>query len=373
MISDRKPGRLRRLASKIPAITRAVQKNYHHRTVERRFDEPQIEHRMSRSLYRKAAADLGLEAYDIGRVFCIAGKGKRFRIWVSTSELDNHPLSAITEDKVLISALFREHGIHVPEGRAYDWRDQSAGIEYALSLGRPCVVKPASDTTGGKGVTTLVTKRSDIARAFRYAGLFAENVLIEEFISGDNYRFLIYKGKCISVLRRELPEVTGNGASTVRELVEQENRNRIKNSEWSDGDPFWMPIPINASALRHLNGQGFNWNSVPPQGEKIHLSGTANFGFGCTYSEVLRKTHPDQIRAAEEATGAVGMIIAGVDIVSPDIEAPAYHILEINTAPGIEIHYAVRNPKEMTDPIRTILTDYFEIGAAVPEGERALV
>ena len=65
------------------------------------------------------------------------------------------------------------------------------------------------------------------------------------------------------------------------------------------------------------------------------------------------------------------MNIAGVDIVSSNIEAPAYHILEINISPSIEIHYAVRNSQEMTDPIRTILTDYFEIGATGSAGERA--
>ena len=371
MVREKKPEGLRRLAGRISRILRVVRRTYYQRTGARLLEVGQIEHRMACSLYRKAAADLGLEAYDIGRVLCIAGRGKRFRVWECTTEFDTPPLYAITEDKVLVKTLFREHEISVPEGCAFDWRDESAGIEYALSLGRPCVVKPASDTSSGKGVTTLLTTRSEIARAFRFAGLFAPKVLIEEFIPGDNYRFLIYKGKCLSVLRRELPTVTGNGASTVRELVEQENRNRIQNSEWRDGDPLWIPLPISASALRHLKRQGFNWNWVPAPGEQVHLAGTANFGFGCTYSEVLRETHPDQIRAAQEAVGVVGMNIAGVDIVSSNIEAPAYHILEINISPSIEIHYAVRNSQEMTDPIRTILTDYFEIGATGSAGERA--
>jgi cyanophycin synthetase len=195
--------------------------------------------------------------------------------------------------------------------------------------------------------------------------LFAPKVLIEEFIPGDNYRFLIYKGKCLSVARRELPAVTGNGVSTVCELVESENCNRIDRSEWQDGDRMWMPLPTNAAALRSLKGQGLDWSGVPKPGEPVYLGGVANLGFGCTYSEVLGMTHPDQIRAAELAAEIIGMTIAGVDIISPDINAPGYHVLEINVSPGCVVHYMIRNSQEMRDPIRTMLADYFDIDAGV--------
>jgi cyanophycin synthetase len=310
--------------------------------------------------YRKTAAELGLEFREIGDSLCISGRGKTFHIWGTSTDLDTNPLYMITEDKLLIRNLFKEQGFSVPEGRAFDWSDRPAGVEYALALGRPCVVKPAGFTSSGKGVTTRLTTRSDIARAFRFAGLFAPQVLIEEFIPGDNYRLLIYKGKCISVLRRELPAVLGNGTSTILELAKAENRNRIKSSDWHEGEPIWIPMPIDNSALRHLKRQGLDWNYVPRAGEQIQLYGAANFSFGTTYTEVLDRAHPDQIRAAEEAAKLIGMTIAGVDFVSPNIEAPGYHILEINVAPGIGNNYTIHNPGQMKDPVRTILTDYFD-------------
>jgi cyanophycin synthetase len=362
MAEAKQPGRARRLTDKTASMMRFLRRAYHERSGAQRLDVSQIEQRMLCSLYRKAAAELGLDAYEIGQALCIAGGGKRFRIWGCSTDLDTCPLYMITEDKLLIKSLFREHGIAVPEGRAFDWRDQSAGVDYALSLGRPCVTKPASQTSSGKGVATLLTTRSDIARAFRFAGLFAPQVLVEEFISGDNYRFLIYKGKCLSVLRRELPTVTGNGASTVLELAEAENRKRIQSSDWREGDALRIPMAVNAAASRHLKRQGLDLKSVPGPDEQVHLAGASNYGFGCTYTEVLAKTHPEQIRAAVEAAKFIGMTIAGVDIVSANIEAPNYHILEINVSPGLELHYMLRNPEEMKHPIRTILTDYFEIG-----------
>jgi cyanophycin synthetase len=334
---------------------------YYERSNAQRLNIDQIERTMLYSFYRKAAADLGLDIYEIGQALCIAGRGKRFRIWGCSTDLDTSPLYMITEDKLLVTTLFREHGIAVPEGRAFDWRDRKAGVQYALSLGRPSVIKPARETSNGKGVSVQLTRRSDIAQAFRFAGLFAPLVLVEEFIPGDNYRFLIYKGKCLSVLRRELPTVTGDGVSTVRELAEAENRNRIQSSEWQEGDQLWIPMPINAAASRYLKRKGLHLNSVPKQGEEVQLAGASNLAYGTTYAEVIDAIHPEQIRAAIKAAEVLGMAIAGVDIISPDIDAPGYHVLEINVSPGLEAHYLLRNPEAMRDPIRTILTDYFEI------------
>ncbi len=364
-MSENKLGGLRRLTGTISKVLRLARRAYHQRTGAQRLNLSEIEHRIHCSLHRRAAASLGLDVYEMGRALCIEGRGKRFRVCGSTTELDTFPVASITEDKEYIRTLFEARGLSVPAGCAFDWRDERKGIEYALRLKRPCVVKPASDTSGGKGVAASLTTRSEIANAFRFAGLFAPKVLIEEFILGGNYRFLIYKGKCLSVARRELPAVTGDGVSTVRELVESENCNRIHSSEWKDGDAGWMPLPTNAAALRVLKGQGLDWSGVPKPGDSVHLGAVANIGFGCTYSEVLGVTHPDQIRAAEQAAEMIGMTLAGVDIISPDIKAPGYHVLEINASPGWILHYMIRNSQELRDPIRTILADYFDIDAGI--------
>lgn len=361
MAGEKRTGKRLRLTEKASGILRILRRTYHERSGAQRLDINRIEQRMLCSLYRKAAADLGLEVCEMGQALCITGGGKTFHTWGCATDLDTSPLYMITEDKLLVRTLFQERGFSIPEGRAFDWRDRSAGVQYALSLGRPCVVKPASFTSGGKGVATRLTTRSDIARAFRFAGLFASQVLIEEFIPGDCYRFLIYKGKCLSVLRRDLPAVIGNGAATVLELAQTENRNRIQNSDWQEGAPYWMPLPIDASALRHLKRQGLNWNYVPSAGEPVQLAGASNLGLGTTYTEVLDRAHPGTIRAAEQAAAAIGMTIAGVDIICPAIEVPGYCILEINVSPGIEGHYILRNPEAMKDPLHTILTDYFQI------------
>lgn len=347
-------------------VGRMLRRTYYQRFAKEPYELERLSYEFICSLYRKTAAQLGLETYMVGRVLCVAGRGKLFHIWECTTSLDNFALFTITEDKILIKKLFKESGLAVPEGRAFAWHDFSAGVQYAVSLGRPCVIKPAIESGGGKGVTTRLIERADIARAFRFAGIFSAQVLIEEFLAGDCYRFLIYKGRCLSVLRRELPTVTGNGVSTVRELVEAENLNRRLPPDAHEGDRFIYPMPIDSGASRQLRRQGRGWNSVLEHGEKLHLAGPSSVTYGCTYAEVLHQTHPELIRAAEQAAHSLGMKIAGVDIIAPRIDAPTYNILEINIGPGIDIHYLVANRDQATDPIRTILTDYFEMGEAGP-------
>ena len=354
----------RKANEKRARIWRAMSRTYHQRTGKKPYDLIRIEREFLSSLYLKAAARLGLEVHEIGRVLRFSANGKLFHVWKTTTELDHFPFYAITEDKVLVRKLFQESGFAVPEGCDFGWQDHSAAVAYALSLGRPCVIKPAMETSGGLGVTTRLTKRAEIARAFRYAGLFAHQVLVEEFLPGDSYRFLVHKGRCLSVLRRELPTVTGNGVSTVKELVEAENCNRPLAPDWHVGDPLSVPMPIDSAASRHLKRQGVGWKSIPRSGEKVHLASASNLAFGCTYSEVLQKTHPELIRMSEQAAASLGLQIAGVDIIAAHIDAPEGHIIEINIAPGIEAHYMVTNPADATDPIGAFLTDYFELGKA---------
>jgi cyanophycin synthetase len=100
---------------------------------------------------------------------------------------------------------------------------------------------------------------------------------------------------------------------------------------------------------------------VPAPGQQVTLADGCSFRLGASYWEVIQETHPALLGAAVEATDAVGVALAGVDIISPDIQSEQYWINEINTTPGLDLHYIVGNPERCTAPIRTILEDYFDL------------
>jgi glutathione synthase/RimK-type ligase-like ATP-grasp enzyme len=75
-----------------------------------------------------------------------------------------------------------------------------------------------------------------------------------------------------------------------------------------------------------------------------------------------RKTHPAVVSAVERAAAAMGATMAGVDVISPDIRKPEYVVNEVNTTPGLPMHYAAPNH---LDPISTSLRQHFDLPAPV--------
>jgi cyanophycin synthetase len=87
--------------------------------------------------------------------------------------------------------------------------------------GAPVVVKP-QDGNQGKGVAVNLSTREQIEAAYAIAEV-SDEVLVERYLPGHDYRLLVVGDKLIAAARRDPPLVIGDGVHSIRQLVERVN------------------------------------------------------------------------------------------------------------------------------------------------------
>ena len=79
-----------------------------------------------------------------------------------------------------------------------------------------------------------------------------------------------------------------------------------------------------------------------PTGTWVKLALTGNMSTGGTSIDRTIEAHPDNVEIAETAAQIVGLDVAGIDFICPDIATPVREtggaIVEVNAAPGFRMH-----------------------------------
>jgi cyanophycin synthetase len=249
----------------------------------------------------------------------------------------------IASDKSLTNSLLSSAGLPVPRSRVVHTED--GAVEAAAQIGYPVVVKPL-DGNHGRGVALDLRNDDDVRRAFATAYDESRNgdVVVETFVSGNDYRVLVIGGKLAAVAERVPAGVTGDGKHNVRELVDLENTDPRRGI---GHERVLTRIRITAGAEELVRKQGLELDSVPAKGQRVMLAATGNMSTGGTAIDRTHEAHPDNIEIAETAARVVGLDIAGIDFITPDITVPVREkggaIVEVNAAPGFRMH---TNPTE---------------------------
>jgi cyanophycin synthetase len=219
----------------------------------------------------------------------------------------------LCQDKALTKTLLERQGIPVPPGSSV--RCWEEALQAARKLGFPVAVKPQSGQQG-RGVSTQVASAQELRRAFAWAQQQGETVLIEEQVDGPAYRVLVVQGQVVAASLRNPPGVEGDGIRSIHELVAQAN-----------ADPRRCPghqgplslIPEDEGLETALAHQGLSLQTVPGLGKKVLLRDTANLSSGGEAEDVTDSLGPDFIEDMVRAQRAVGLDIAGIDVITPDL------------------------------------------------------
>ena len=241
-------------------------------------------------------------------------------------------------DKEDTKFLLQQSQVPVPRGEIIK---TERGLEEVLNtLGFPVVIKPINGNHG-RGITTNITNHEQALVAFEAAKNVSASVIVEKYITGEDYRILVIDYKMVAAAKRTPARITGDGESTIRQLID------IVNSDPKRGfghENVLTAIKVDAMTLSILEGKGYTEETVLPKGEILNLKDTANLSTGGTASDVTDIIHPDNVFMAERIARVIGLDVCGIDVMTSDISVPLGQtggaVLEVNAAPGFRMHLA---------------------------------
>ncbi|MCL2656018.1 MAG: cyanophycin synthetase [Betaproteobacteria bacterium] len=261
---------------------------------------------------------------------------KQRRIQAAETDRSSAIAESIAQDKELTKKLLQSAGVPVPTGRPV--KDAEDAWAAACEIGLPVVVKP-QDGNQGKGVTVNITSRAHLERAYATATEFRDDIMVERFLPGHDYRLLVVGDKVVAAARRDPPQVVGDGKHTVRELVQHVNSDPRRGEGHATS---LTKIRFDDIALARLAVQNLHADSVPARGQRVILRNNANLSTGGTATDVTDDVHPEVAARAVAAAQMVGLDICGVDVVCDSLLKPLEEqgggIVEANAAPGLRMH-----------------------------------
>jgi cyanophycin synthetase len=261
---------------------------------------------------------------------------KHRRIQAAEVDQTSAIAESIAQDKDLTKRLLDAAGVPVPWGRAVTDIEQAYRVLEEIDAA--VVVKPR-DGSQGRGVVVNIRTRKDLERAFASAQAISDDVIVERYIAGRDYRMLVVGDSLVAASRRDPPFVIGDGESSIQSLVERVNRDPRR------GDGHATPLTkmrLDDIAIEVLRAQKMAPDSVPAKGHRVVLRNNANLSTGGSATDVTDIVHPDLAARVVEAARIVGLDVCGVDVVCESVERSLEEqgggVVEVNAAPGLRMH-----------------------------------
>ncbi len=254
-------------------------------------------------------------------------------------------------DKEDTKFLLEQAEVEVPKG---DIISRERSLKEACDyVGFPLVIKPI-DGNHGRGITVDIQNYDEALVAFHAAKEVSRRVIVEKYITGEDYRLLVINHVLVAAAKRTPAHVVGDGKSTVRELVDKVNKDPRRG--YGHENVLTM-ITINDLTKTILKDQGLTEDSVIPEGERLILKDTANLSTGGTAEDVTDIVHPANVAMAERISKIIDLDICGIDIMTSDISKPLSEtggaVLEVNAGPGFRMHLAPTTglPRNVAAPV----------------------
>src|SRR3989344_401451 len=242
------------------------------------------------------------------------------------------------DDKTTLFKKLAAGGIPVPTTKKIaTWRN---AVETFEKFNKPIIVKPNFGSRG-RHTTTNVKTEKELAGAFSLVRQITPWVVLQEHLFGSVCRATVINNKLVGFFRANPPQVTGDNAKNIEELIFEKNKTRPKQVS---------EILINDDLGDFIKRQGYVLSSILPEKITIALSAKTGRMYGGYTKEMLSEVHPKMHSIFEKAGEIVQAPVVGFDllIVDPtkDPDTEPWGIIECNSLPFIDLHYfALEGPQ----------------------------
>lgn len=240
----------------------------------------------------------------------------------------------LTKNKEVTKTILAASNIQTPQGFTATSLQEALRLAKERKLRYPLICKPV-DGSLAKGVTWDISSPQELRAAIAHAkGAYGKRprarFLIEEMFVANEYRVLVFEKKVLSCVQKISAGITGDGVSTIEELIKRFDTKRQPGFE----------IKLDKTAKETLKLHLLTLKSVLPKNQFFKLRNNLNMSDGGRSVERTKEMHPYFKDICVQAIEAVGLTYGGIDFFAHDITSQKsdYVIIEINPNPFYNMH-----------------------------------
>ncbi|MFC3039737.1 acylphosphatase [Virgibacillus xinjiangensis] len=286
--------------------------------------------------------------------YSLKGFGREYHFESSRGDKLSEEAYTICQNKDKTKKLLAEAGVDIPVGKRFTGESKDDDIiKYAESIGYPVVLKPTSENAG-KGVYPNISSIEVLEDALYWVKyeLGYQDIMIEKYIPGTEYRILLVQGEVIGAINRVPANIIGDGENTIETLIAKKNKSKKSNPNISK-----KTIKVDNEVMHSIGIAGYELESILPEGQQIYLRNKSNISTGGDPIDVTDSLTPELKDTASRAAKAIpGLDVCGLDMIV-DTQNNKGTIIEINTKPMLGLHlYPVEGRAR---DVLTPLLDYY--------------
>ena len=266
-------------------------------------------------------------------------KGHKEFLLDRDSSIMPYNMSIIAGNKYYTKRILKENNINVPEGMMFNIDEYDSIINYINSLNYNVVIKPVFGSHG-YDIFMNIKEQNDIDYALKkIKNNNNKLILIEEFFDANEYRVFYTKNDDYAVLWRKPAFVVGDGIHNIEELIKIENYKRM-----NPRINTMCKIYCDEIMDLYFSKNNIKYTDIPEINKEIQVRPNSNIALGGTPIDKTEEVDKSVLDICKNVLNSFpGVPYLGIDFMTKNISVKNnyddYRILEVNTVPGVDMHF----------------------------------